>query len=672
MNRRLVLDAIAMADLDDRAQREFSIPGLTLMENAAVAVQDFLRKESLEGPYLILAGSGNNGGDALALGRLLHEQGHIVRIFSCPGAFGRVSQSNTVQQKRLTDQGLKIQQITDDPMIWEGFSSALADSPVVIDGLSGIGQKGALHGLPARVVKLIVRQRNHCMQIVALDVPSGLHDAWQPGQPIIPADHCICFGFAKRCLYTALARVQLGNIHVYDIGFPESLADSETPAISSLQITDLNAVLPRLGPYIHKYDRGTVSIFAGSLDFPGAALLCARAAAAGRAGLVRLSLDAPVFNLLAGQAGSLILTQTYIVNGDAVVIGPGWGRAADRMDQLSRLLTQAAERGVCVVIDADALHWLGHPAFPMGDFSPDLTQSWILTPHAGELGRLLGVDPAEIGEKPWHYAVMAAQRWQATVVLKGGVSWIAQADGRVWLLDAANPVLAEAGTGDVFAGICGALLARLHREGIKNHSACLQSAQAAVLLLQSAGMRMAMELGWVPSEHLADFLPRVFAEFSAPEFRNTIYTSAAGAAVPVSEYPEAFMTQSVAGVWLREGEILLARRKSGGDMGGRWELPGGKCEAGEKPEEALKREFMEELGLPINVGPVCASTMFRHGGKDHQVTAFMISSAVKIAFLAEHDEVRWFSLKDLPPRTETVDSDADLLIQISSYQHRFA
>ena len=126
------------------------------------------------------------------------------------------------------------------------------------------------------------------------------------------------------------------------------------------------------------------------------------------------------------------------------------------------------------------------------------------------------------------------------------------------------------------------------------------------------------------------------------------------------------MTQSVAGILLREGEVLLARRKSGGDMGGRWELPGGKCEMGETPETALIREFHEEFGMAITVGTACASTMFRHAGKDHQVTAFMISTEGTIAFLAEHDETHWFSLRALPPRRELVDSDADLLVQIGS------
>ena len=109
---------------------------------------------------------------------------------------------------------------------------------------------------------------------------------------------------------------------------------------------------------------------------------------------------------------------------------------------------------------------------------------------------------------------------------------------------------------------------------------------------------------------------------------------------------------------------MLARRKSGGDMGGRWELPGGKCEGSESPMRALAREFQEELGLTIKVGAQCASAMFRHAGKDHNVLAFWVYPQGEMQFMAEHDEIRWFSLHELPGRQEIVDSDADLLYQI--------
>ena len=129
------------------------------------------------------------------------------------------------------------------------------------------------------------------------------------------------------------------------------------------------------------------------------------------------------------------------------------------------------------------------------------------------------------------------------------------------------------------------------------------------------------------------------------------------------------MTQSVAGVWLRNGQILLARRKNSGDMARRWEIPGGKCEDGESPQEALIREFKEELGMDISVGAACATTLFRHAGKDHEVTAFIIVAKSEITQMAEHEETAWFAFNALPSRAETVDSDADLLSQI---QHRFA
>ena len=127
------------------------------------------------------------------------------------------------------------------------------------------------------------------------------------------------------------------------------------------------------------------------------------------------------------------------------------------------------------------------------------------------------------------------------------------------------------------------------------------------------------------------------------------------------------MTQSVAGVLLRDGELLLARRKTGGDMGGRWELPGGKCEGAEGPVAALIREFDEEFSLLISVGEACAEASFRHHGKEHRVRAYYIDTEGNFDKLAEHDQVAWFGLKNLPPRASIVDSDAELLDQLARH-----
>ncbi len=124
------------------------------------------------------------------------------------------------------------------------------------------------------------------------------------------------------------------------------------------------------------------------------------------------------------------------------------------------------------------------------------------------------------------------------------------------------------------------------------------------------------------------------------------------------------MVQSVAGVLIRDNKILLAKRKSGGDMGGRWELPGGKCEHGETQVQALIREFDEEFAIQVEVTAACASSHFRHHGKDHEVTAYFIQTREAFGALPEHDEIAWFPLDHLPATSELVDSDADLLQQI--------
>jgi len=124
------------------------------------------------------------------------------------------------------------------------------------------------------------------------------------------------------------------------------------------------------------------------------------------------------------------------------------------------------------------------------------------------------------------------------------------------------------------------------------------------------------------------------------------------------------MNRSVAGVLVDKGLIFLARRNGTGQMDGRWELPGGKCEDGENAVQALQREFLEEFGMEIDVGPLCGEAFFEHRGVEHRVEAYRIRSRGAIAFLAEHSEVQWFSFDNLPPENETVDSDVQLLRQI--------
>ena len=122
------------------------------------------------------------------------------------------------------------------------------------------------------------------------------------------------------------------------------------------------------------------------------------------------------------------------------------------------------------------------------------------------------------------------------------------------------------------------------------------------------------------------------------------------------------LTYSVAGVWMAEGKVLLGRRKPGGSMGGRWELPGGKCENGENERQALAREFLEEFGLNIRVIEKLASTRFSNRGHPHEVTAYRIEASLPIPRLNEHDEVSWFTAHELP--RDIVDSDAALLAKI--------
>lgn len=648
-----------MAAWDARARERHHLPGPVLMERAALACFQALARAGLRGPWLVAAGRGNNGGDALALARMLLADGQRVDLFRLPG--DALSESNRLQTDILASLGTAVGELTADGDLAPAARAALVGAAGLIDGLAGNGVAGPLRGAAAvAAAALAAEAAKTGLAVVALDLPSGLGDGWRAGDPVLPATVCYCFGAPRACLYQPEARGCAGRIEVLDIGLPAAAAEGAPAADFLLEPADLAGLVPRVAPDAHKYQRGSLTVYAGSADYPGAALLCARSAAAAGAGLVRLCLDAELRPALLAQAGGIVLPAGDPAVGDALVVGPGWGRDPGRAERLAGILERAAAAGAPVLVDADALHALAALAPPPAA-EP---RPWLLTPHSGELAALaaaLGVP--ESGNAA---AAAVAKRLNCPVLLKGAVSVLALPGGGVRVADAGRPVLATAGSGDVFAGLCGALAAAWSRRGLGPIDALARAAQAGMLLMARAADIMAERFGWASAERLGDCLSLALAEIAPPQRRETVYTGAAGRSVDqAGPAAEAAMTQSVAGVWIKDGRVLLARRKPGGDMGGRWELPGGKCEGGELPAAALAREFQEELGLPIRVGAELASSLFRHAGRDHRVTAYRVEALGEVAFLAEHDELAWFPLDALPQRRLIVDSDADLLDQVA-------
>lgn len=401
------------------------LPEGALMQRAAAglahAVIDYLG-----GAYgrrvMLLVGSGDNGGDALYAGAMLARRGAKVhawllsdRVHEAGLAALRAAGGSAGGFEAQAAGGLR--------------TSTTGGYHVVVDGIVGIGGRPGLREDAVAALESLAG-----IPLVAVDTPSGVDvDTGEIDGPHVTADLTVTFGTHKPCHLLDPAALACGSVTLVDIGL-----DLPDASVSALQPADVAALLPRPAPDAHKYTRGVVGVRAGSERYPGAALLSVAGASCGLAGMVRYVGPAPV------------LDRIHTVHPE--VVGPGrvqaWVVGSGSDDSAAATLREAVADEVPVVVDADALDHAdqvrGRPA--------------VLTPHAGELARMLGVPRAEVESRALHYARYAAEDFDAVVLLKGRRTVTAAPDGRARVTLAGTPWLATAGAGDVLGGVIGALL----------------------------------------------------------------------------------------------------------------------------------------------------------------------------------------------------------------------
>jgi hydroxyethylthiazole kinase-like uncharacterized protein yjeF len=423
------------------------LPDGVLMQRAATGLA-YAVIDLLGGAYgrrvVLLVGSGDNGGDALYAGALLARRGAQVEAVLLSG---RVHEGGLAALRSAGGRVTPGDSATDHDrhLGWPEHASRRAtgdiSADVVVDGIVGIGGRPGLR--PEAVAALAAYTRpgvdGRRPAVVAVDVPSGVEvDTGRLEGPHVRADLTVTFGTHKIAHLVDPAAEACGVVQLIDIGLalPEA-------AVTSLQAADVAALLPVPGPFDHKYTRGVVGVRAGSRQYPGAGALCVAGAASGLAGMVRYR----AVDNDEGVADTVRAQHPEAISGDgrvqAWIVGSGGG---DRADDA---LLEAVADGTPVVVDADALaHVEGSLGVPA-----------ILTPHAGELARMLDVTRAQVEGHQLLIAREAAVRFGAVVVLKGRHTLIANPDGRVRVTTTGVPWLATAGAGDVLAGLIGALLA---------------------------------------------------------------------------------------------------------------------------------------------------------------------------------------------------------------------
>jgi hydroxyethylthiazole kinase-like uncharacterized protein yjeF len=467
---------------------------------------------------VILAGSGDNGGDALYAGARLAARGAAVLAVT---AGSRVHEAGLAALRAAGGR----QAGPEDPAV----PAALGAADLILDGLLGIGGRGGLREPQASLAGLAARSP---AVVVAVDLPSGVDaDTGVVEGAAIEAGVTVTFGTLKPGLLIDPGARHAGVVELIDIGLGPYL---DAPDAIAMQARDVGARLPRPPEDSDKYRRGVVGIVAGSERFTGAAALAVGGAIRGGAGMVRLVSAAPavaVVRLLWPESVITVTGQDIPAGEDvraagrvqAWVVGPGMGTDDEAAERLAAVLAS----DVPVLVDADGLTLLAARKELLARDAPTL-----LTPHAGELGRLLGADPADVESRRLEHARKAAASLGATVLLKGSTTVIAAPDGRsaayqggaeaagaeagrveagraeaeagrgtasqggggqdeqaVWVNLTGTSWLATAGTGDVLSGLAGSLLAQGLEVGEAAAAAAYLHGLAARLAAAGAGSR---------------------------------------------------------------------------------------------------------------------------------------------------------------------------------------
>ena len=467
-----LLGADAMRAADRATIQDWGVPGRVLMETAGrEAAREILTRWPDLGSATVLVGTGNNGGDGLVVARVLAARGVRVRAVVLPGE-GTPDREATPTGDRGANLGL-LRRLAQagapvEVAVFEGVRQSLGDpAGLVVDALLGIGARGALREPVASLCRWMAEQ---AASVVALDVPSGLDaTTGEAAQGTPAAALTVAFGALKPGLLVGDGPQRAGTVVTVEIGVPDALLREHATAWHA-DAAWAGAHLPRRAPDAHKYSAGRVLAVVGSRAFTGAAVLSTAAAYRAGAGAVvacvpesaRAVLDARNPEVMADaqpetDAGTLAQAAADAVldragSADAVLVGCGLGRD-DETDRVVRQLV--ADVGAPLVLDADGLGaFAGH-----ADRLAERDGPLMLTPHLGELRRLVGDDGYDPGDRIEAARELAA-RWRATVVFKGMPSVVGTPDGRVLLGPPGVPALATAGTGDTLAGAVAGLLAQ--------------------------------------------------------------------------------------------------------------------------------------------------------------------------------------------------------------------
>jgi len=466
-----ILNAAQMREADRFTIEEIGIPSLVLMENAGrqvVAAMEAAYESALDGRVAVLCGRGNNGGDGFVVARTLSQRGIDATVFVV-GSVAEIRGDARTNLDALGRLGITVVEIGDE-QAWELHFSEIAQCSVIVDALFGTGLRTPLAGMLETVVADVNASG---IPVVSIDLPSGLSaDTPRVIGDSIDASMTVALAAPKLPLVLPPGEARAGDVVIADIGIPDEAIEAlDGPRIELLTPAGVrHLVEPRVADS-HKGDFGRVTVVAGSMGRTGAAYLAAMGALRSGAGLVTVATPAACLPIVASMAPEYMTTPLTEAPGgdlspaaadevlagqhDVIACGPGLGRSAG-VGAFVRVLLERAT--VPLVLDADALTVL---ADDLSSLRGREERSVIITPHPGEMARLIGDTVEHVQANRLEVAAEFATSQHVYVVLKGHRTVVATPDGHVFINPSGNPGMATGGTGDVLTGVVAAWLAQL-------------------------------------------------------------------------------------------------------------------------------------------------------------------------------------------------------------------
>ncbi|AEX85065.1 yjeF-like protein, hydroxyethylthiazole kinase-related protein [Marinitoga piezophila KA3] len=449
-----VLTSTEMKEIDKKTSTDFGITEEVLMEQAAMAIVGEIQKDFNKNSHLLfMVGTGNNGGDALAAARILHNEGY-ENIEVC--IIGDENKGSRLFKKQLNT--LKQFGFLDFFEFNVDFKNHVSTADCIIDGLIGIGLNGNTNDLIKGVIDIINTFKRG--KVLSVDIPSGINaNTGEIMGNAILADKTITFGSVKLGHIFFPGREYSGTIKVAPLSFPKSLFNISHRELVTPEM--VKKLLPKRPKFSQKYDYGNVLILAGSSEFPGASILSAIGAQKVGAGLVKLITPTPLSSYVLNHEPGIIykslmkdkfslkdfdLISKELKKASVIVIGPGLGRSDETMQFVRNVVEYSR---VPIVVDADALYAVD---------SLSLRKNIVLTPHVGEMKRIVRTDEINIRQN-YEYTEKFAKHKRATIVFKDATTIITNGE-RTYFNITGNTALAKGGSGDLLTGIIAGLVSQ--------------------------------------------------------------------------------------------------------------------------------------------------------------------------------------------------------------------